>query len=106
MSVTLSKCYNNLITGECFKIFWNQMPNSRKSDTLLKTALVAAAVGLIGALIKFPLGIIFAVAGGLAAFTYYTTAYSPQQKLQDYLSVGLENAWKLVKEKSKGVKAS
>lgn len=66
--------------------FQNRIPTKGQQAILAKTALVAFAAGIIGGVLSGVFaGIVFTVAGGVAAFAYFTDQYSLDQAASDWL---------------------
>ena len=71
--------YEHIVSGDCVKNFKGYKPN-RRSDIIMKVALIAAAVGIItGALFALAnpvvgavIGVTWALSAGIWAFGYYT----------------------------------
>lgn len=73
--VEITQYGTDLISGECFKNFKEEMIKEKQINTLIKVAIVALSVGIIVGMIcgSGVVSALFAVTAGVAAFSYFTT---------------------------------
>ena len=95
MSSTTERSFNNLVSGKVFEDYRN-LPYEGQKRVAIKTALVAAAAGLLaGIVIGSITGILFAGIVGLGAFTYFVTRYENQDEyLNDYVQGAIKRVTK------------
>lgn len=86
MSSIVERSFNNLVSGKVFEDYRN-LPYEGQKRVAIKTALVAAAAGLLaGIVIGSITGILFAGMVGLGAFSYFITRYENQgEYINDYV---------------------
>jgi hypothetical protein len=98
---SVKSMYSDLVTGTC-KTNFNKMSTGKKYMTVLKVAGIAAAAGILAALVGAAggsfLGFLFGVAVtgtvGTAAFAYFTS----QQSLGEQISTCAKKCVQVVKE--------